>query len=146
MSARQKRKYPVTRGRIFAGICCFVLAAWIGINAYLNPVDESPYESLTMVCWEDASVSRSHTIIDSTTVSLVEAVVQTAVENKKDDSQPMGYPRVEVFFVTEQGSEEVFRIDENGVMNVPGSSENYMVGKWQSDTYEQLLSYLPESD
>lgn len=144
MSARQKKKYPVTRGRVFAGICCFFLAGYIAVHAYLNPVDKTPYQQVTMVCWADASTSESYTITDSTTVSLVEAVIDAAVEKKKDEAEPMAYPRVEVFFTTEQGNEGVFRIDENGVMNIPGSSENYMVGNWQSDTYDQLLSYLPE--
>lgn len=146
MSLNQKKKAPVSRWRVFAGICCFMLAAYIGINAYLHPADETPYQEVTLVCWEDADTSETYVITDETTVGLIEAVVEAAVEKRSDEARPMSYPRVEVYYTTEQGSEDVFRIDASGVMNIPGSSENYMVGKWQSDTYFQLLDYLPESE
>ncbi len=146
MSNPRKRKYPVTRGRIAAGLICFVLAFCVWLDAYLNQPDESPYQQVTMVYCEDSDNRQEYIITDNTQVDLIEAVVDAAVDNGKSTTQPMSFPRIEVYYTTQEGSEGIFRIDDHGIMTFPNSGGNYTVGKWQSDTFEQLLTYLPEGN
>ena len=146
MSNPRKKKYPVTRWRIAAGLFCFVLAFCIVLDSYLSQPDESPYREVTLVYCEDSGTSREYVISDATQVDLIEATVDAAVGRCSESGQPMGYPRMEVHFTTEEGTPGVFRIDIDGVMTVPNESGNYTVGKWESDTFTQLLRYLPESE